>query len=445
MKTYESIALGVPNILLPKGGIDLLKWAVIACDQYTSDPVYWKKVYDLTKNSPSSLNLIYPEVYLGEKDPGKRIFRIREHMQRYLNQDFFYESEGFVYVERQTRQNVRKGLIVCLDLEQYDFQKGASSLIRATEGTILDRIPPRVKIREGAPLEIPHIMVLIDDPENTVFGPLTKNKAKLKNLYDFELMMDSGHLAGYLVNDPEMEGNILKALEALADPKTFSDKYGLSPETPIILYAMGDGNHSFATAKTIWEKTKEKAQDKEAIMNSPLRYGLVELVNLHDDALVFEPIHRVLFELDPRKNVVGEIKAFYPDRCHYIECSSAEEIRAKVDSQKGNPHKIGAISASGYGILEIENPDSNLPAGTLQNFLNTYMENSGAREIDYVHGTESVIQLGEKSGCFGFYLPAMDKYDLFKTVILDGATPRKTFSLGEAWEKRFYMEARKLS
>ena len=190
MKTYESIALGIPRILLPKQGLDLGKWAVIACDQFTSDPEYWQKVEDVVAGSPSALNLIYPEAFLGEKDPETRIARIKEHMQKYLDQNLFEEAEGFVYVERQTGRHTRKGLVVGLDLDQYDFHQGATSLIRASEGTILKRIPPRVRIREGAPLEIPHIMVLIDDPDNTVLGPLTENKDRLTQLYDFELMMD---------------------------------------------------------------------------------------------------------------------------------------------------------------------------------------------------------------------------------------------------------------
>jgi len=444
MKTHESIALGIPTLLLPKTGADLSKWAVIACDQFTSDPEYWQKVKETVGDNPSALNLIYPEVFLGEKDPDARIAGIKEHMQKYLEEGLFQESEGFVYVERQTGQQTRKGLVVCLDLDQYDFHKGATSLIRATEGTILSRIPPRVKIREGAPLEIPHIMVLIDDPDNTIFTPLTENKGKLEKLYDFELMLGSGRLSGFKVSDPGLEEGIINALMALAEPEAFTEKYVLHPDTPVILYAMGDGNHSFATAKTIWEKTKEEAEDKEAIIDSPLRYGLVELVNLHDEALVFEPIHRVLFELEPERNVLDDLMAYYPGHCRIIEVSSAEEMLTAVDRQKGSTHKIGIISPSKYGIVEVSDPESNLPAATIQNFLNFFMEKGGAKEIDYIHGTDTVMQLGKKGGSIGFYLPAMNKFDLFKTVILDGATPRKTFSMGEAWEKRFYMEARKL-
>jgi uncharacterized protein (DUF1015 family) len=365
-------------------------------------------------------------------------------MHRYLDQGLFSNEQGFIYVERQTGQQTRKGLMVCIDLEHYDFHKGSSSLVRATEGTILERIPPRVKIREGAPLEVPHIMVLIDDPENTVIGPLTQNKARMARLYDFELMMDSGHLAGFLVDDPEIEKGIIQSLIALATPDAFEKKYGLSPQTPVLLFAMGDGNHSLATAKSIWEKTKENALDKSAVLSSPLRYALVELVNLHDEALNFEPIHRALFELADNRDALEEMKTFYPGRCEFIPLSSANEMIAAVDAQQESPHKIGIITPAGFGAVEVKNPDSHLPVGTLQNFLDVFLKEGGAKEVDYIHGTETILQLGKKEGSMGFYLPAMNKHDLFKTVILDGATPRKTFSMGEAWEKRFYMEARKL-
>lgn len=444
MRAYESIALSIPDILLPKAGLDLTKWAVIACDQFTSEPEYWQKVEEFIGDSPSTLNLIYPEVYLGEKDPDTRIAHIRDHMSRYLNQGLFEQIEGFIYVERQTGQRIRKGLMVCLDLDQYDFRSGASSMIRATEGTIMERIPPRVKIRQGALLEVPHIMVLIDDPENTVIGPLSQNKERIEKLYNFDLMMESGQLSGYRVKDTSLERGVIHSLEALADPEDFWKKYGLTQGEPVLLFAMGDGNHSLATAKTIWEKVKETASDKNALLNSSLRYALVELVNLHDEALIFEPIHRILFNMAAGRNLVDEMKEFYHDRCRYIECSNADEMIEVVDSQEGIIHKIGTITSSGFGVIEVSSPDSNLSVGTLQNFLDVFMKEEGAKEIDYVHGREIIVQLGQKQGCMGFYLPAMNKHDLFRTVILDGALPRKTFSMGEAWEKRFYMEARKL-
>jgi hypothetical protein len=445
MRNYDSLAISVPDTLLPRPGTDLPKWAVIACDQYTSEPEYWHKVEEYVGESPSTLHLIYPEVYLGEPEAVARIERIREHMKRYLENGIFTASEGFIYVERCTGQGVRKGLVACLDLERYDYRKGSMSLIRTTEGTILPRIPPRVRIREGASLEAPHIMVLIDDPENTVIGPLSSPEAGLEKLYDFELMMGSGRLKGYRVTDRNLEKGIIKNLGTLADPGRFAGKYGLSPGTPVLLYAMGDGNHSLATAKTIWENAKEKAKDGEAVMNSSLRHALVELVNLHDPALVFEPIHRLLVDIAPERNLIGDLEKLYRGRFRTFECQSAAEIMDLVDRQKGSPHRIGLVTSDGFGALEIFEPDSNLPVGTLQNFLDAFVQEGGARDIDYIHGTESVLRLGRQPGCAGFYLPAIDKSELFKTVILDGALPRKTFSMGEAKDKRFYMEARKLA
>jgi hypothetical protein len=446
MKTYDTLAVGRPEVLLPRQGIDLKKWAVIACDQYTSEPEYWERVREFVGEEPSTLNLIYPEVYLAEADSESRIARIREHMKLYLDRRVFEKYEGFIYVERHTGSGVRKGILAGLDLESYDYRKGAESLIRATEGTILSRIPPRVRIRQGAPLELPHIMVLIDDPQNLLLGPLESRKDKLRKLYDFDLMMNSGRLAGYAVEGDALEKAIIDGLKSLADPREFYKKYGLRPETPVLLYAMGDGNHSLATAKTIWETSKETAGDLCAVMESALRYALVEVVNLHDPALVFEPIHRVLFDLVPGRNMVEEFIRFYGGRGRYSDCRTPDMMRALVDERPEGSHRIGLIQPGGFGVLEVDKPDSNIAVGTVQSFLDNFMaEKKGAREIDYVHGAGTVMRLVRERGSAGFYLPAMDKRQLFKTVILDGALPRKTFSMGEAWEKRFYMEARRLA
>jgi hypothetical protein len=436
--------VGIPEIMIPEPGADLGRWSVIACDQYTSEPEYWRKVSEFVDGVPSTLNLIYPEVYLNEKDPDARIRKIRESMKRYLEDRLFEEKEGFVYVERQLRRKTRRGILVCLDLEHYDYRKGATSLIRATEGTILERIPPRVRIREGAPLELPHIMVLIDDPAGKVIGPLAGRRKELEKLYDFELMMNSGRVAGYRVPPQGLENGILAGLRALADPEAFVKKYGLKGGTPVLLYAMGDGNHSLATAKAIWEKTKESAPDKGRVMSSRLRHAMVELVNLHDEALVFEPIHRVLFEISSGPDLLREMAGFYGGRCRTRSEASLEKIKKAVNSQEGPTHRIGFVSGAGSGWVEVEGSGSNLPVGTLQNFLDDFLKKKGAAGIDYVHGAEPVLSLGKKPGNMGFYLPAMKKQELFKTVILDGALPRKTFSMGEAWEKRFYLEARRL-
>jgi hypothetical protein len=288
-------------------------------------------------------------------------------------------------------------------------------------------------------------MVLIDDPDNSVIGPVSQHKDTIRRLYDFELMMNSGRLTGYLMADPNLEKRMIAGLESLADRREFSKRYGVKPSTPVLLFAMGDGNHSLATAKTIWEKTKETAADKSSVMASPLRYALVEIVNLHDPALVFEPIHRLLFDLAPGRNFVEEFIGFYRGGCRYLDCLSADKMKAQVEGQRGIPHRIGIVTPRGHGLIEVSKPESNLPVGTLQNFLDSFMAEKGARDIDYVHGAETVWRLGKKTGSAGFYLPAMDKRELFKTVILDGALPRKTFSMGEAWDKRFYLEARALN
>lgn len=431
MRTHPSIALGVPEILLPGPGIDLHKWAVIACDQYTAEPEYWEKVAAIVGDAPSTLHLIYPEVFLQEPDPDARIARIRATMKRYLEEQSFVERTGFVYLERTIGSHVRRGLMVCLDLEQYDFSKGSTSPIRATEGTILERIPPRVKIREGAAIELPHIMVLIDDPDDTVLGPLRHPGGA--PLYDIELMLGSGTLRGHLVDDPALEAGVVRAIEAM--PAGFAARCGAPTMTPPLLYAMGDGNHSLATAKTIWERAKERG----APLDSRLRYALVELVNLHDEALVFEPIHRVVFE---QKRSFLDALAELP-RCTVTSADSFAAMRARVDRQTG-PHAFGVVSERGCFVAEIAEPTATLPVGTLQSFLDEYMKSGGARELDYVHGDEAVTTLGVKPGNVGICLPAMRKQDLFRTVVLDGALPRKTFSMGEAYEKRFYLEGRRL-
>ncbi len=442
MRRYESAGIAVSEVLLPKAGTTLEKWAVVACDQYTSQPEYWQQVGRLVGDAPSTLRMIYPEVYLGDRDRDQRIAGIRESMSRYLDQGVLEPRDGIVYVERQTGNRVRKGLVLCVDLEAYDYTKGSASLIRATEGTILDRLPPRVAIREGAPLELPHIMVLIDDPDDTVIGQLSTRRDKLEPLYDFELMKGSGRVAGYLVGDRALEQQLVAALEQLADPAAFSARYGLDRERPVLLHAMGDGNHSLATAKAIWEEIKQNAGDAQAVLDSPARHALVELVNVHDPALSFEPIHRVLFNVE--LDLVGELRAVFGPRLTAREVSSLDEMTAEVDEQVPGRHRFGVVHRSAFAVIEVAEPEANLAAGTLQGFLDGFLAGGGAKEVDYVHGTDAVVSLAHQAGNIGLYLPAMSKQELFKTVILDGALPRKTFSMGEAHEKRFYIECRRL-
>jgi len=438
MRNYPEIGIQIADILLPKPGTDLTKWAVIACDQFTSQPEYWQQVEDMVGSAPSTFRLTLPEVYLETPEEPRRIESTQQAMQAYLAKDLLTAYEGLIYVERTVEGRTRRGLMLALDLERYDYNKGSQTLIRATEGTILERIPPRVRIRQGAALELPHILVLIDDPEKTVIEPVAAQRDHLAPVYDFELMLGSGHLRGYRVTDLAIEKQVVGALEKLADPQKFAQRYGVGADKGVLLFAMGDGNHSLATAKAIWEKLKPTVG-----MNHPARYALVEIENVHDEGLEFEPIHRVLFGV--KENVVEAMTAFYGGAIHFQSCKSAAEMVEVVDGQQGVEQAVGVISSAGYQVAWITKPTSNLPVGTLQVFLDGWLKNGAAEKIDYVHGEDVVCELGAQPGKLGFYLPGMPKSDLFKTVILDGALPRKTFSMGEAKEKRFYMEARKIT
>jgi hypothetical protein len=438
MKIISDTGIQIPQVYLPKKGTDLTKWAVIACDQFTSQPEYWNEVEKIVGDAPSTLNLTFPEVYLEKPGGEERIKNIQAAMRKYMDEGILQPHDGLVYVERTVGGKTRKGIVLCLDLEAYDYTKGSSSLIRATEGTIVDRLPPRMKIREGALLELPHILVLIDDPNCTVIEPLRDVRSKLEKLYDFDLMLDSGHLAGYAVSE-SFENKVVEALRELASPETFAAKYGLGQDQPVLLFAMGDGNHSLATAKAIWEKIKPQVG-----MDHPARYALVEIENVHDEGLEFEPIHRVLFGL--KKDLFAGLEKSFGAHLTYKPVTSAEEMVKAVDSATGEKQAIGLVGGGKrFGVIEIANPSSNLPVGTIQSFLDVFLKEGGAEKIDYVHGEDVTVKLGSQPNNAGFYLPGMSKSDLFKTVILDGALPRKTFSMGEAREKRFYMEARKIS
>ncbi len=437
MKSYHSIGVQSAKILLPGQQIDPHTWAVIACDQFTSQPEYWKQVESLVGDSCSTLHMILPEVYLGRSDEPARILKTQQTMQRYLESGVFTTHDGFVLIERTVHGHTRKGLMLALDLERYDFNPGSQSLIRATEGTILDRLPPRMKIREGAPLEVPHILVLIDDPNCTVIEPLLEYRSRLKKLYDFDLMFGSGHLTGYAISDPDLEQSVVRALEKLTDPNAFAERYGVSTDKGILLFAVGDGNHSLATAKSIWEKIKSQVG-----MNHPARYALVEIENLHDNALEFEPIHRVLFGV--KQPVLEVLQREFGENITIEKINSYETLATLVQAQENNSQHIGLVFNDLFYLLTFLNPSQNLPVGTLQVFLDNWIKNGGVDHIDYVHGGDVLRDLGCKEDCAGFLVPAIRKSELFKTVIIDGVLPRKTFSMGEALEKRFYMESRRI-
>ncbi|MBT6768626.1 MAG: DUF1015 domain-containing protein [Opitutales bacterium] len=442
----ENIGLNVPNILLPRKEVDLSKWAVVACDQYTSQPKYWAEVESLVKGCPSTLNAVFPEVFLEDEDGDERIGRINAAMEIYLDEGVLEEQGfGFILLDRKTSHaESRKGIVVALDLEKYDYKVGSESLIRATEGTIEDRLPPRVKIRENAKIELPHIMVLIDDPERTVIEPLFEKE--LDSLYDFELMADGGHLKGWRVDSEQDIDAVFDSLSALGKQNVFDAKYGVS-DKGVLLFAMGDGNHSLATAKNIWEDLKSKSGDLASVMDHPARYALVELMNVHDEGLEFEPIHRVIFDIDA-DNLKAELNQFFEAEDSSVvferfdSLDSAKERLAALGDVDGE-HLVMFVTEAEYGIIRLSKPSRNLEVGNLQAFINSYLEGKDSI-VDYIHGEDVVVDLGSKPGNIGFFLPVIGKSAFFKTVVLDGALPRKTFSMGEAEEKRFYLEARRI-
>ncbi len=378
------------DVLLPKKDFD--KWSVIACDQYTSEPDYWKKAEEIVGDSYSSLKIILPEAYLGENDDEK-INKVNKTMGEYLKNDIFdlYENT-VIYCERTLKNgDVRKGIIGLIDLEDYSYIKGSDSLIRATEETVLERIPPRVNIRKDAILEIPHIMLLIDDPKKTVIEPLSDSKDKFDKLYDFTLMQNAGAIKGYKITDSAYE-NITNALNVLKQ----NSQDGL-------LFAVGDGNHSLASAKECYRQ------------GTGFRYALVEVVNIHDSSLEFEPIYRVLFGAEPETVIEDFVKY----------CGEGEPTQ-KFTCIYGNTEKKISVKAKGK-----------LSVATLQTFLDEYLKQHTEIKIDYIHGVDSVKQLSKQDNCLGFLFESMEKDELFVAVSQDGSLPRKTFSMGCADDKRF--------
>ncbi len=415
-------AFSKADILLPKSA-DMEKWAVVACDQYTSEPEYWAETDRIAGEAPSALRLILPEVYLEDADVDKRIDRIHADMEKYLSEGVFREyKDAFVYIERvQSDGLVRAGLVGKIDLEKYDYRKGSKSQVRATEATVVERIPPRVKIRTGAPVELPHIMILIDDTDRTVIEPLTAAKDRFEQLYSFQLMQGGGSIKGWLVDNEAAEG-VNAALEALGDIDAFNKKYGLNEDSPLV-YAMGDGNHSLATAKEFYERLKAANPGKD-LSDHPARYALVEIVNLHSEALRFEAIHRIVTGVD-----VKALMAHLTDMLELSEVPAEQSFTVVGDGERRT--------------LYVHKPMSKLSVGSLQTALDQLLPGFGAK-VDYIHGEDVIERLSQPEDAVGFLLPDMGKEELFPTVIVDGALPRKTFSMGHAADKRYYVEARKI-
>ena len=402
------------DILMPQVE-DMSKWAVIACDQFSSNPAYWDRVRKTAGDAPSTINLILPEAELGTEQEEAHLAVINATMAKYQEDQVFKTyTRSFVYVERTLESGaIRKGLVGMVDLDTYDFSVGSVSAIRATERTVVERIPPRMRVRRNAPVELPHILMLCDDHDKVLIEPIAAHKDRLPLLYDFDLMEDGGHITGWLVQGEEVD-----AFEArLADyTEHVGEKYTGLSGVPMV-FAVGDGNHSLATAKSCYEELKA-ANPGVDLSQHPARYALVELENIHDEAQVFEPIHRVLVKTDPRK-LLKDLES--------------------VCADDGFPVKwyIGQES----GTIYLDKSRSQLAVGALQSFLDVWMQENEA-EIDYIHGDEDTRQLAAQDHAIGFLLPAMEKSQLFRGVIADGILPRKTFSMGHAREKRYYLEGR---
>ena len=427
----------LPRVCLPRADIDLRKWAVIACDQYTSEPQYWRQVANEVGAAPSSLHLIFPETLLGSADANERIHRIQQTMRGYLADGLLHEREGAIYVERTIGHRVRRGLMLELDLEHYDFSSGSTSLIRPTEGTMVERLAPRIEVRRGAELELPHILVLIDDPEHTVIEPIGEARDSLEKLYESELMLGGGRVAGFAL-DGAQSVRAVQALHALASPEAFAKRYGVPRGTPAMLFAVGDGNHSLATAKSIWESVKGSVG-----MSHPCRYALVEVENIHDDALEFSPIHRLLFGVSA--DVRQALAEAAGGRLSCTDVSSAAEMRERVRAAQPARHVAGLIGPGArFGVIEVTHPTSTLAVGTLQPLVDRLIERGVASGVDYVHGDASLERLAGNEGTVGIHLAAVGKGELLRRVVNEGPLPRKTFSMGEANEKRFYVEARRI-
>lgn len=452
MNLLETYGLKIPQILLPKDKANLKKWSVIACDQYTQDKDYWKKVEQEVADFPSTLKITLPEVYLGDSDKQDRINNINKTMKEYLSNNIFSSPvEAMIYIERTTGYGrMRKGLVTAIDLETYDWKPFSTALIRATEATILDRIPPRMEIRRDAPIELPHIMLLVNDSEKSLVektGELAKSKSAL---YDTDLMMNSGHIIGWQVSDKDEIANVENALNQIAKKQTQKDG-------SIFMFAVGDGNHSLATAKAIWDELKTKnggtknsdgsISIPQGMENHNARFALIEIVNIYDEGLTFEPIHRVLFNVENLLEKVAE--QFKKINCFVgiEEVSSEKDLANAVENSNADFGFVfeenGKIT---YKVLKTNIQE--LAVSKLQPALDEILADCKKEnidyEIDYIHGTEEVFRLGGKNNATTILLPPIAKDTFFATIANSGPLPRKSFSMGEASEKRFYMECRQL-
>lgn len=416
---FEKIGLNIPEILLPADNVDISKWAVIACDQFTSEQDYWRETEKNVGDAISTLNIILPEAYLEEGDTEELIEKINTTQKQYLESGVLKKLKpGFILVERSTEfAESRKGLILAVDLENYSFETGANAMIRPTEGTVLDRLPPRMNIRRGACLDLPHILLLIDDPKGGVIETLFEKRDQMEKLYDFELMQKGGHLKGWFADEAQIEA-VADAFEALAEDG--------------FLFAVGDGNHSLAAAKQLWEEKKQNG----ASADDPARFALVEVENIHDAGLIFHPIHRVLFGVD---------EADFTKALSEKLNGTIEAGQPVARTAEGNDHFIGLVSPTQKGVMKFTQPQQRLTVEFVQEFLDEYLAANPDVKIDYIHDTQPALDLGVLEGNIALFLPDLNKDVFFQRMINVGPYPRKTFSIGEAPEKRYYLESRRLT
>lgn len=435
----DRLAIRIPELLLPRPGLDLSRWAVVACDQYTSDDAYWQRLQSAVGSAPSALKLVLPEIYLGREDVELRVSRIHAAMRQYLDDGLLQErGESLVYVRRTTKQSEpRQGLVVALDLERYDFSPGSKSLVRATEGTIVDRIPPRLAVRRDAPIELPHIMVLVQDPRCEVIEGCEGRMGELEPLYDIELMEGGGRLTGHRITSATHVAELLGGLDRLLA----ETRHAQGTDRPLF-WAMGDGNHSLATAKARWDETKLELQadglDGESLADHPARWALVEIVNLHSPGLRFEPIHRAVFT--SQRDSLG--RALRGDGAlGSLREVAEQELKAVLEGPDGQA-SAGYFDGERFYLLRWKR-ETELPTAQVDRFFEAYRGTDAAARIDFIHGWEDTKKLGA-AGAACFFLPVMARERLFDYVEKNGPLPRKSFSMGDAEEKRYYVEARRI-
>ena len=419
------------DILLPAAGVPLDPWACIAVDQFTSQPEYWQRAEHLADGKPSTLHIVLPEAYLGTPQEAERLESIRRTMEEYRKSVLTRKVHGYVYVERtQMDGTVRQGLVGAVDLDTYDYAKGSKPAIRPSESTVVERIPPRLKVRRGATLETPHVMMLADDADCTLIEPIGLMKNQLPPLYDGELMLGGGHLRGWAVEDPALIAGIDAALAALADPAAFARRWPAAKGQQPMVLAVGDGNHSLATAKAYWEELKPTLSEEQR-RTHPARWCLAEVCNVHSPAIEIEPIHRVVFGV------------------------GAKELYAALDAwdqQQGSSttmsdQRLRLADAHGESAVALANPPAPLTVGSVEAFLADFLPAHPGVTVDYIHGESTALALASDPAkpATAILLPDFAKADLFKGVVLGGVLPRKTFSMGHAEEKRYYIECRKIT